>query len=381
MKILLFIFVYLLIGNGLKGQALLTNDTEIEITLDWSQEPDGWTYPIAIDVPQGANLEDKYPVCIALHGNGGNGNGMLNNISNLLDCHIVVAPSGYNNSWNICGEQSDAPDVEMIRQLVDKLKTFDNVWSDQIKILGSSNGSALTNQVFIENDSDIHSFVGIVSQLTEPQYQNGGFYGPSASTDPGSENCGYDTEYEIITGRRYLSVCNTNDPVIPYEGGTSVGTSFHPAPEAAYAVAQSQGYMGDILAGEGNQIGNTTVYEYPYLSGQVVLLKGEANHGMDPTQREYIKSFLQDCELITSNSSISKEAAVQVYPNPFYHELSIVREDVAELAYQIYSTQGVLLDQGEIQSSKQLIDLSDLQAGVYLFRIGDWVRKVIKVER
>ena len=72
----------------------LTNNTNISITKTWSQEPSGWTYPIAIDVPN-TPAQGGFPVCIALHGNGGNGNNSLNQFKNILDCHIVVAPSGY----------------------------------------------------------------------------------------------------------------------------------------------------------------------------------------------------------------------------------------------------------------------------------------------
>ena len=73
----------------------LTNNTSITITKTWSQEPNGWTYPIAIDVPNTPVPQGGFPICIALHGNGGNGNNSLNQFKNILDCHIIVDPSGY----------------------------------------------------------------------------------------------------------------------------------------------------------------------------------------------------------------------------------------------------------------------------------------------
>ena len=38
--------------------------------------------------------------------------------------------TGYMNSWNICAEGSDAPDWDMLRTLVDRLATYENVNQD-----------------------------------------------------------------------------------------------------------------------------------------------------------------------------------------------------------------------------------------------------------
>ena len=72
----------------------LTNGTQIEITKAWSQEPGGWTYPMSISVPDGPAPDGGHPVCILLHGNGGNGQGTIPQFSGLLPCHALVAPSG-----------------------------------------------------------------------------------------------------------------------------------------------------------------------------------------------------------------------------------------------------------------------------------------------
>ena len=100
---------------------------------------------------------------------------------NILDCHVLVAPSGYMNSWNICGENSDAPDVEMVTELILNLQSYTNINPAQIRILGSSNGSALANRVFIENSNPgVDIICGVVSQLNEEQYHNGNFIIPVA---------------------------------------------------------------------------------------------------------------------------------------------------------------------------------------------------------
>ena len=65
----------------------LRPDTSIDITLEWSQQPDGWRYPMAIHVPNGEPPATGFPICILLHGNGGNGAGMLPGFVGLLPCH------------------------------------------------------------------------------------------------------------------------------------------------------------------------------------------------------------------------------------------------------------------------------------------------------
>ena len=217
----------------------LTDSTSIEITRSWEQEPAGWTYPMHIRVPDGPPPQGGFPVCILLHGNGGNGQDMVNGFSQLFDCHALVAPSGYAASWNICGENSDAPDVEMLGELVDTLQVFTNVNPNTIRVLGFSNGAALANRLLIENDDPgIETIAAVVSQLTEGQFHDGGYHAPSGETDPDLPLCGYDQPETVAAGRRYLSICNQNDPIIPYFGGESiVGVDFVDAWAAAWELS------------------------------------------------------------------------------------------------------------------------------------------------
>jgi len=274
----------------------LGDGTDIQITRSWSQQPDGWTYPMAIRVPVGEPPERGYPVCIVLHGNGGNGQGMVGSFADLLPCHAVVAPSGYESSWNICGERSDAPDLDMIRELVERLQSFENVDETRIRIVGISNGSALANNVLITNTNPgLDAVCAVVSQLSEAQHRGNAFHAASGETDPGEDDCGYDQVVSPITGRRYLSICNENDGLIPYEGGESpVGLTFLDAREATFIIARLMGHEGDRLEGPGESLGGN-VHAYDYLDGRVVHLRGFAGHGMNKVQRAFIPTFLGDC--------------------------------------------------------------------------------------
>ena len=277
----------------------LANSTEIEITRSWSQEPGGWTYPMSIHVPNRDAPKGGWPVCILLHGNGGQGPGQLNQFRDKLEDHALVAPSGYERSWNICNEDSDAPDVEMVNELIELLQTFDNVNENAIRIIGFSNGSALANSVFIQNQNPgLDTVCGVVSQLSDTQYHADEFHRASGETQQSLPFCGYDEVVNPMFGRRYLGITNTNDPVIPYEGGWSnVGVAFIDSQVAAWILATTQGYNGKPITGDGTDIGNG-VYEYAYPGNQVVHIRGDALHGMNSRQEEYLLDFLSEWPIV-----------------------------------------------------------------------------------
>ena len=164
-----------------KGQQL-SDSTNLNITKTSWQEPNGHTYSVAVRVPQGAAPSAGFPVCILLHGNGGNHQQMIGQFKDLLSCHVLLAPLGYMNSWNICSENSDGPDVEMLGDLILSLKNFTNIDTAKIRLLGISNGGALVNRMYIENnDPAIDRMCAVVSQLHDNQFRSGSFF-----SNPGS---------------------------------------------------------------------------------------------------------------------------------------------------------------------------------------------------
>tara|TARA_B110000503_G_C7125898_1_gene404587 strand:+ start:467 stop:1600 length:1134 start_codon:yes stop_codon:yes gene_type:complete len=370
-------FLILLLVPIFTISQVITETTAINITKSWSQQPTGYTYPFNIKVPTGDVPQGGFPVCILLHGNGGNGLNMSNQYVNILDCHVLVAPTGYLNSWNLCAENSDAPDVEMIEDLVTLLQSYNNINPNQIRIIGSSNGAGLANRVFIENtNSGIDIVCAVVSQLNEPQYHLGNFYKPSASTNSSNAYCGYDIAVNPLTTRKYLSICNANDPVIPNLGGTSVvGVDFLDAKFAAYVIAINQGYTGNQLI-NGTAIGSPEVTEYSYLSGNVVYLEGNAGHSTNITEINYIKSFLSNCSTLGLETNHFNQ--MKVYPNPTNHLTIIERISSERLPYFIHNTIGQEVLSGYSTSKTLQIDLSNLPPDVYFLKIDNQTTKIIK---
>jgi poly(3-hydroxybutyrate) depolymerase len=387
-KLLFIALIYLPI---LGFSQVLTNNTSISITKTWASQPSGYTYPINILVPQGAVPQGGFPVCILLHGNGSTnlsnlaGPPMLSQqqFGSVLPCHILVAPTGYQNSWNICAENSDAPDVEMINDLVNILQTYTNVDTNKIRILGTSNGAGLANRVFIENtNAGIDIICSIVSHLNDFQYHSGDFYKPSGVTAPSSSYCGYDVVSNPLSSRKYLSISNTNDNLIPYYGGLSpnIGATFLPAETAALNIATYKGYTGSILtSGTTTGTGSLEITEYSYLSGDVVHLKGSAQHQANPTQKNYVTNYFSDC---ATTLGIEENALfeITVYPNPA-NDILYIKADTALLNadYAINDNLGKTLLVGKIKSENTSIDITTLSKGVYYLSIGGYLKNVMKI--
>ena len=279
-----------------KSDFKLTSSSEIIIKKSWEQQPNGYRYEINIKVPDNIQPADGFPVCVLLHENGNNGKEMINRFSSVLDDHILIAPTGYLNSWNICDERSDAPDIEMVDELVNTLANYSNINLNKIRILGSSNGAGLANNIFIQNENpNIDIICAVVSHLNVPQYHDNNFYKNTAVTNAMSAFCGYDEITNPISSRKYLSISNINDPTIPYSGGNSkVGLDFLNAEDAIFYIAKNQGFTGDKLPPEGLALGSPVIFEYSYLSGDVVHIKGNAKHSINPSQLDYLRNFFQN---------------------------------------------------------------------------------------
>lgn len=274
----------------------LTSLTEIIIEKTWAQQPNGYVYPIDIKVPESIEPIEGFPICVLLHSNGSNGRRIINQFSSVLDDHILIAPTGYLNSWNICDERSNAPDLEMVDELVNTLSNYSNINLNKIRILGSSNGAGLANNIFIQNENpNIDIICAVVSHLNIPQYHDNNFYKYSTVTNPMSAFCGYEEITNPISSRKYLSISNINDPTIPYLGGNSkVGLDFLNAEDAIFYIAKNQGFTGEKLPPEGSALGNPIIFEYSYLSGDVVHIKGNAMHSINPSQLDYLRTFFQN---------------------------------------------------------------------------------------
>ena len=282
----------------------LSNTDILRITKTWS-EATNFNYDSVVSLPANPPegeppLPPRLPVTILLHGSGGNGSNTVNRWRSVLPGDILVAPTGYSNAWNIVDE-SKAPDIDFLIQLIRNLRQYSNVAGDKFRILGVSNGAALALRAFLElNDAGITTVVSVVSALHINQWDNSTWYRPPTNESTGSANelYGYTTPITPPTGRNIMTIANTNDGVIPYNGGVGgvAGTTFFDSQFSAYLLATSQGYTGDQLGDpQGVQYSSySNIYLYKYLNNSVVNVKSTTGHdigvGHEALIRQYIES-------------------------------------------------------------------------------------------
>lgn len=277
--------------NMEKETGLQLLDSEVfEIVQNWSQAPDGYARSVFTKIPTSGL--DKYPVAILLHGGGGRADSFINQFD-YLDNHILVAPQGYMRSWNISKERSKAPDVEFIAEVISYLKKFNNVDTTNISIIGSSNGSALVNQLLIELDKDIFKkAVCRVSQLNTFQYRENIFWAQSDKNQ-------FNVPSVPQQGRKILCLAGSNDKVAPYYGGQGVlEYVFLDAEYSAFIFAKAMGYTGEEIADNMAVEDPQNFFKYSYLDGQIIhyRLQG-AGHGfgsMSTEANRIIKNFIEN---------------------------------------------------------------------------------------
>jgi len=225
---------------------------------------------IIIHANEDPNPDLLYPIVFFFHGNGGEAESWLNHNQDLVDDHqfIGVYPQGYKRSWNLGKESSNADDVEFSRMIMAKVSEYENVDLDKVFAIGTSNGSALVNELGIKVDF-LRGIGPIASQLLLNQ-------SPSKSIEPLS----------------IYQVCGSDDQVIPYDGGVSgVGHEFRSSLESASMWADAIGCDNNYNI---SVLGRDSIYTYSDCdqNNEVIFRRVEGgNHNLNGKGRLIIRDI------------------------------------------------------------------------------------------
>ena len=270
---------------------------KFSITQSWSQEKN-YERPFLVNLPKREG-QAPLPVIIFLHGNGGNSKGqqrmVFRQYPGIVSQFITVFPEGYRKSWNIVSERSKADDKGFIEAIIRELIKRDDVSKKEFTIMGISNGAALVNQIAIETTlPNIKNYVSSVSPLNLFQYDGKNFKAMGKEND-------YLTIAKPLSGKRFLNISGTDDPLVPYAGGPSRGIpakegklSFVNAEESIFLWAKVMGFKGQKLSKPSRVIGQIEVFSY--LDGNVVHFKVN-EHGHNATKalsESLLLDFLRD---------------------------------------------------------------------------------------
>lgn len=249
-------------------------------TQTWSQETN---YKRIAHIKYPASAAQTYPVIILLHGSGSNAYSMISQFIG-MDNYILVALQGYENQWNIKNEDSKADDLDYLSAIITLLKSFSDVDSDRISLLGSSNGAALVNRALIELPAGtFKNAITLASQLSTDQFNTSTFWGDS-------DNDGnFEQDYTLSQDLRVLTLHGTADTTIYYQGGTInwLNRTLLDARESILEIARGLGHTGPAVPLNGTPTPNSNIFKYAYLGGNVVHYRFiGGNHGLSGFQED-----------------------------------------------------------------------------------------------
>ena len=257
---------------GLKRKPSLSNSSEkkahettntkptFRIRQIWHQETNGYDREVFVREPKKVN--GKVPVVIYFHGNGGQASRSLGRFG-YLDNILFLAPQGYERSWNIFGERSEAPDVAFFREILKRIpKYYPQADIQNLVLIGSSNGAGMINRIMIEmEEHPYRAVIQLVASLIEKQYHDGSFWVSSNSSNL------YDIPKKPANpGPEILYFHGSEDKVVPYNGGLRSGKFAHvSAQDTAYAWAKAFGFKGArIPDAKGREVSDGFIlYDYP----------------------------------------------------------------------------------------------------------------------
>ena len=273
-KHFLILTTVLMTGTPLATSGEQLKSGDYFVTQSWTQE-ESFKRLYIVSVPELTD-QQKLPVFIFLHSNGGRAKGAMNGFMRghrtMAARYVMVFADGYQKSWNIVSERSKADDRGFIEAIVKKLSTYDNVQQDNFSIMGASNGAALVNQLAIESKlPNIRNYVSGVSPLNVYQHDGKNFKAK------GDDN-NYQAVATPMTGKRLMNISGTNDHLVPYRGGTSRHIpakggrlGFVDAEESIFLWARQMGYEGEKLSKPGKIDGKLEVFSY--LGGDAIHYK------------------------------------------------------------------------------------------------------------
>merc|ERR550539_1008442 len=290
-------------GTTLPNPGGAAYELTLEVEQTWTQEAAGYTRTAKVAVPA-TSAGQKVPVVFHLHGNGGQGD--TRPFGNFLgdDC-IIVAPDGYERSWNIYSEASKADDVQFILDLIAKVGAeIPAADMENVNIAGTSNGAALTYQILINTGADrpFRRAFPMVSSLIGPQFHDDQFWTFAQSAAGDTNVFSVSRVPTFADNFEYAHFHGTEDPVIKYDG-QKPGPAFLSNAEVIsaqltdYIWARAMGFTGSQLAdSDGVDIGTDDLptQEYKYLNGRCRHYKliGEG-HGTGPNH-DVAKQVLRD---------------------------------------------------------------------------------------
>ena len=89
--------------------------------------------------------------------------------------------------------------------------------------------------------------------------------------------------------------------------------------------------------------------------------------------------FTENCGPVNTSNQLHSKAYLSIQPNPFFDYVQVRTAGQVGERYYLYNGQGVLEQSGNVLSDDFRLSLEDLPAALYFFKLGNTVKKILKV--
>ncbi len=329
----------------------------------------GLTRTYKLRLPAGYQESGQYPLVIVLHGLGGSGSDMINDLGlwavmdNPQHPFIVVAPDAILDEtifgtyqWNEgLNPFHAADDVDFISNLIDELIANHSVSPDRVYCTGMSDGGFMTNRLACELNNKIAAFASVTGTMAT------------------SINCSLGRPIALF------HIHGTADDVVDYNGELLLGSPIlapfmFSVPELMeHWTGNSNCYM-DIsteLLGD-----DTEVFKYTQCDEGFEVWHYKVNGGghewyISPSfnTTQHIWDFFEQFTLVVNIDENVEFAEIEVYPNPSNAEFSVSTSFDSGFQWQMVNTNGTVVDAGFCNSGNMNYGNYRLPSGVYVLRI------------
>jgi len=329
------------------------------------------------------------PLMFNFHGFGNNANIQMTifagNMRSIADTagFILVFPEGSLwfglphwsvGSWT---EGSPADDVGFTEAMIDTISDNYNIDSDRVYSSGYSNGGYFSFELACQLSERIAAIASITGTMSTETYTS---CNPSHPTP-------------------VLTIHGTADNVVNYNGGNPANSKSLDDVNAYWSTYNNTAdtplviNLPDINSFDGSTVelslyeegdNCTSVAHYKVIGGGHDWVGSFGNMDIDASIEiwnfvsKYDMSGLIGCSTLSVQENAGKDGQLLVYPNPAVDRITIELDWTDQANYQIYSTIGELKLNGVIHSTDKTIDLTKLQSGIYILKVGTSIARLIK---
>ncbi len=358
-------------------------------TINGSLTHDGIDREYIMYIPESYDENEPAPLVFNFHGYGSNAGqqAFYGDFRAIADTSgfILVHPEGtiHNGSthFNVGGFTlgSTTDDVGFTAAMIEKFSNEMNIDSERIYSTGMSNGGFMSFLLACQLSDKIAAVASVTGSMS-----------------PGMFN---DCDPQHPTP--VLQIHGTDDNVVPYQGANWTKSVDE---VVAYWVDFNNCTPTPQISElpNTNLIDGSTVEHFVYDGGDAVSFTEHykvtggghtwpgSTFSLPGTNQDFNASLeiwkffarydINGLRTTTSINQLNQNSNLSVFPNPTSSIINIDFEGIENVDFQLFSLTGQSILNGTVNSNTQQIDIAHLPEGVYFLKVGNAVKKVLKVK-